>query len=177
MRTEDGKIACERIYSVEKIAVYPGTFDPITNGHLDILTRASKLFDKVILAIAKDNYKNTIFNIEERLELAQQVTALLPNVEVMSFNGLLVHFCQAQHATVIIRGLRALSDFENEFQMALMNKGVAPEIESLFLMADPKFQFVSSSMVKNFAEFDVYSADIVQPIVREALRRKFSENK
>ncbi|MGI5825611.1 MAG: pantetheine-phosphate adenylyltransferase [Bacillota bacterium] len=161
---------------MQKIAVYPGTFDPITNGHLDILSRASKLFDKVILAIAKDNYKNTIFNIEERLELARITTQKLPNVEVVSFGGLLVNFCKEQNASVIIRGLRALSDFENEFQMALMNKGVAPEIESLFLMADPKFQFVSSSMVKNFAEFDVYSSEIVQPAVRDALCRKFGEN-
>lgn len=160
---------------MQKTAVYPGTFDPITNGHLDILTRASHLFDKVILAIAKDNYKYTIFNTEERLELARQTTAHLPNVEVMGFGGLLVNFCKEQNASVIIRGLRALSDFENEFQMALMNKGVAPEIESLFLMADPKFQFVSSSMVKNFAEFDVYSSEIVHPVVRTALRRKFEE--
>ena len=160
---------------MQKIAVYPGTIDPITNGHLDILTRASHLFDKVILAIAKDNYKYTIFNIEERLDLARQTTKDLPNVEVMSFGGLLVNFCKEQNATVIIRGLRALSDFENEFQMALMNKGVAPEIESLFLMADPKFQFVSSSMVKNFAEFDVYSSEIVQPVVRTALRKRFEE--
>ena len=161
--------------TVEKIAVYPGTFDPITNGHLDILTRSAHLFDKVILAIAKDNYKNTIFNIEERLELAKKTTAHLTNVEVMSFGGLLVNFCKEQNASIIIRGLRALSDFENEFQMALMNKGIAPEIESLFLMADPKFQFVSSSMVKNFAEFDVYAADIVHPAVREALHKRFGE--
>jgi pantetheine-phosphate adenylyltransferase len=160
---------------MKRIAVYPGTFDPITNGHLDILYRSAQLFDKVILAIAKDNYKKTIFNIDERLELARHTTKQLSNVEVMSFGGLLVNFCKEQNASVIIRGLRALSDFENEFQMALMNKGVAPDIESLFLMADPKFQFVSSSMVKNFAEFDVYSAEIVQPFVREALRKKFKE--
>lgn len=162
---------------MEKIAVYPGTFDPITNGHLDILTRAAYLFDKVILAIANANYKNTVFDVDERLELAKAVTAHLPNVEVMSFDGLLVEYCKEQKASVIIRGLRALSDFETEFQMALMNKDIVPEIESLFLMSDPKYQFISSSMVKNFAEFDVYSADHVNPIVREALERKFRENK
>ncbi len=162
---------------MRRIAVYPGTFDPITNGHLDILSRAAQLFDQVILAIAKDNYKNTIFTIEERLELARLVAADLPNVKVQCFGGLLIHFCKEQQASVIIRGLRALSDFENEFQMALMNKGVAPEIESLFLMADPKFQFVSSSMVKNFAEFDVFSPEVVHPIVREALRKKFEAEK
>ena len=131
-----------------KIAVYAGTFDPITLGHQDILTRAAHLFDKLILAIAVDNYKETFFTAQERVEIARQAVAELPNVEVKQFSGLLVEFCRQEGAEVIIRGLRALSDFDNEFQIALMNKNVAPEIDSLFLMTAPEYQFVSSSIVK-----------------------------
>ena len=134
-----------------KIAVYAGTFDPITLGHQDILTRAAHLFDKLILAIAVDNYKETFFTAQERVEIARQAVAELPNVEVKQFSGLLVEFCRQEGAEVIIRGLRALSDFDNEFQIALMNKNVAPEIDSLFLMTAPEYQFVSSSIVKNFS--------------------------
>lgn len=158
-----------------RIAVYAGTFDPLTLGHLDILTRASRLFDKLILAVAEDNYKDTFFSAAERVEIARQATAELPNVEVKSFDGLLVEFCRREGAVAIIRGLRALSDFEKEFQMALMNKSVAPEIDSLFLMAAPEYQFVSSSMVKNFSELGAVPDGIISPCVTRAMLAKLKE--
>lgn len=158
-----------------RIAVYAGTFDPLTLGHLDILTRASRLFDKLILAVAEDNYKDTFFSAAERVEIARQATAGLPNVEVKSFDGLLVEFCRREGAVAIIRGLRALSDFEKEFQMALMNKSVAPEIDSLFLMAAPEYQFVSSSMVKNFSELGAVPDGIISPCVTRAMLAKLKE--
>ena len=158
-----------------KIAVYAGTFDPITLGHQDILTRAAHLFDKLILAIAVDNYKETFFTAQERVEIARQAVAELPNVEVKQFSGLLVEFCRQEGAEVIIRGLRALSDFDNEFQIALMNKNVAPEIDSLFLMTAPEYQFVSSSIVKNFSKLVYLPDSIVAPCVAEALAAKLAK--
>ena len=158
-----------------KIAVYAGTFDPITLGHQDILTRAAHLFDKLILAIAVDNYKETFFTAQERVEIARQAVAELPNVEVKQFSGLLVEFCRQEGAEVIIRGLRAHSDFDNEFQIALMNKNVAPEIDSLFLMTAPEYQFVSSSIVKNFSKLGYLQDSIVAPCVAEALAAKLAK--
>ena len=159
---------------MKKIAVYAGTFDPITLGHLDILARASHLFDKLILAIAEDNYKDTFFTPDERVDIAKKAVAELPNVEVKLFKGLLVEFCRAEGAVAIIRGLRALSDFDNEFQMALMNKKVAPEIDSLFLMTAPEYQFVSSSIVKNFTLLGYAPDSIVSPCVAAALQEKLA---
>ncbi|MBQ3180423.1 MAG: pantetheine-phosphate adenylyltransferase [Firmicutes bacterium] len=156
-----------------KIAVYAGTFDPVTLGHLDILERSSKMFDKVILAIAEENYKDNLFEPAERLEIAKQATEHIPNVEVMLFNGLTVEFCRSVGAQIIIRGLRALSDFEKEFQIALMNKKVAPEIDSVFLMTAPEYQFVSSSIVKNFSTLGCVPEGIISPCVADALLEKF----
>lgn len=156
-----------------KIAVYAGTFDPITLGHIDILRRSCRLFDKLILAVAEENYKQTLFSAAERCEIAKQAVADLPNVEVKPFDGLLVEFCRREGAVAIIRGLRALSDFEKEFQMALMNKNVAPEIDSVFLMTSPEYQFVSSSIVKNFSELGQIPDGIISPCVAEALLQKF----
>jgi pantetheine-phosphate adenylyltransferase len=156
-----------------RTAIYPGTFDPVTNGHLDIIERAARLFDKVIVAIADENYKNNLFNMEERLELMRKVTANIPNVEVKPFHGLLVNFCVEEKAGTVIRGLRAMSDFEREFQMALMNKEVLPEVETIFLMTASKYQFVSSSMIKNFASLDSIVTGLVPSVVEEALEKKY----
>ena len=156
-----------------RTAIYPGTFDPVTNGHLDIIERAARLFDKVIVAIADENYKNNLFNMEERLELMRKVTANMPNVEVKPFHGLLVNFCVEEKAGTVIRGLRAMSDFEREFQMALMNKEVLPEVETIFLMTASKYQFVSSSMIKNFASLDSIVTGLVPSVVEEALEKKY----
>lgn len=157
-----------------RIAVYPGTFDPITNGHLDILERAAGLFDRVVLAVAEENYKDTLFSDAERLDLAKTVTKDLPNVEVKMFTGLLMDFCMQENACAVIRGLRALSDFEKEFQMALMNKEVQPTVESVFLMTAAKYQFVSSTMVKNFASLGYLAEGIVPEVVETALQHKFA---
>lgn len=135
------------------IAVYPGSFDPITNGHLDIITRGAKTFDKLIVGVLVNVDKKGLFDIEERVELIKRVTANLPNVEVISFNGLLVDFLKEQNANVILKGLRAFSDFEYEFQMALMNNKLNPNVETLFMMTSADYSFVSSSAIKQVANF------------------------
>ena len=136
-----------------KIAVYPGSFDPITNGHLDIITRGARTFDKLIVAVLVNVDKKGLFNIDERVELIKKVTKDIKNVEVMSFNGLLIDFIKEQKANVILKGLRALSDFEYEFQMALMNTKLDPSIETLFMMTSSDYSYVSSSAVKQVAKF------------------------
>lgn len=134
-----------------KIAVYPGSFDPVTNGHLDIIERASKIFDKVIVGILQNSSKQPMFTVEERLALLQRVTTKLDNVEIDYFSGLLVNYMKRKHAKVIVKGLRAVSDFEYEFQMALMNNKLSPEIETLFMMTSSKYSYLSSSIVKEVA--------------------------
>ena len=137
-----------------KIAVYPGSFDPITLGHLDVIQRGAKVFDKVIVGVLVNVNKNGLFNIEERVELIKRATKDIPNVEVISFNGLLIDFIKQCNATVILKGLRALSDFEYEFQMALMNTKLDPEIETLFMMTSAQYSYISSSAIKQVAKFN-----------------------
>ncbi len=135
------------------IAVYPGSFDPITNGHLDIITRGAKIYDKLIVAVLVNVDKKCLFNIEERVELIKRVTKNLKNVEVLSFEGLLVDFARMHNSKVILKGLRTVSDFEYEFQMALMNSKLDPDIETVFMMTSSAYSYVSSSSVKQVAKF------------------------
>lgn len=153
-----------------KIALYPGTFDPITNGHIDLVQRAANLFDEVIVSIASSQKKKPRFTLEERINLAEKVLADCPNVKVKGFNILLVDFAKQQNATVLIRGLRAISDFEYEFQLASMNRNLAPKIESLFLMPADEYSFISSSLVKEVAALGGDVSDFVHPLVNEALK-------
>lgn len=136
-----------------KVAVYPGSFDPITNGHLDIIERGSKSFDKLIVGVLVNVDKKGLFDIEERVELIKRVTKHLDNVEVVSFKGLLVECIRENNANVILKGLRAFSDFEYEFQMALMNNKLDPEVETLFMMTSAEYSYLSSSAVKQVAKF------------------------
>ena len=136
-----------------RIAVYPGSFDPITNGHLDIIRRAAKLYDRLIVGVLDNINKNPVFRAEERKLMIQQVTEDLPNVTCDIFSGLLVDFAKQNHASVIVKGLRTVSDFEYEFQMALLNKALNPEFKTMFLMTDTKFSYISSSMVKEVAKY------------------------
>ena len=153
-------------------AIYPGAFDPITNGHLDITTRAAKLFDKVIIGVYDTPAKNILFTAEERVDLAEQATADLPNVEVKSFSGLTVDFARKVGAQTIVRGLRVGADFEREFEMALMNKNLSPDCELVCLMANLKYQFLSSSLLKEVASLNGYIDDLVPKHVAIALKKK-----
>ena len=153
-----------------KIALYPGTFDPITNGHIDLVQRAAKLFDKVIVAIASSSKKKPQFSLEKRIELAEKVLSDCPNVTVKGFNILLVDFAKQEKANILIRGLRAISDFEYEFQLASMNRTLAPEIESVFLMPADEYSFISSSLVKEVAALGGDVSNFVHPLVFKALR-------
>ena len=153
--------------------IYPGTFDPITYGHLDVLSRAAKLFDHVTVAIAENAGKNPLFSAADRLAMVQPNVAQFPNVSVTSFHGLLVDFAIAQEATAIIRGLRALSDFEFEFNMALMNRHLEPRIETIFVMPNEQFSYTSSSLVKQVAKFGGDVRHFVPPNVGDALTSAF----
>ena len=154
-------------------AVYPGTFDPITNGHADLVARASRLFEEVIVAVAQDTAKETFCEIGERVALARKVLDGFDNVEVVAFSGLLVEFCRARGAQVVIRGLRAVSDFEYEFQLASMNRRLAPEVETLFLTPAEQYAFISSSLVREIARLGGDVAEFVHPAVQQALAERF----
>lgn len=154
------------------IAIYPGSFDPITNGHLDIATRAAKLFEKVIIGVYDAPNKNLQFTAEERLDLAKQATTNLPKVEVEVFSGLTVDFAKKVGAQVIVRGLRMSSDFEREFDMAMMNKNLFPELEVVYLMATLEYQFLSSRLLKEVASMKGNIDNLVPKHVAETLRKK-----
>ncbi|MBU9808582.1 pantetheine-phosphate adenylyltransferase [Rahnella sp. C60] len=155
-------------------AIYPGTFDPMTNGHLDIVTRAAQMFDHVILAIAASPSKKPMFTLDERVALATQVTSHLDNVDVIGFSDLMANFARAQGANVLVRGLRAVSDFEYEMQLANMNRHLLPTLESVFMMPSKEWSFISSSLVKEVARHGGDIAPFLPQIITQALMEKIS---
>ncbi|WP_323000901.1 pantetheine-phosphate adenylyltransferase [Denitromonas sp.] len=157
---------------IDGTVIYPGTFDPLTRGHEDLVRRASLLFRKVVVAVAASASKGPIFTLEERVDLARTVLAAYDNVEVVGFSGLLMDFVQARDARVILRGLRAVSDFEYEFQMAGMNRKLFPDVETVFLTPDEEYMFISATMVREIARFGGDVSQFVQPSVLERLRLK-----
>ncbi|CAM3744683.1 pantetheine-phosphate adenylyltransferase [Rouxiella silvae] len=155
-------------------AIYPGTFDPLTNGHLDLVTRASLMFEKVILAIAASPHKKTLFSLDERVALAAKATSHLANVEVMGFSSLMANFAKENQANVLVRGLRAVSDFEYEMQLASMNRHLMPTLESVFLMPSKEWSFISSSLVKEVARHGGDITPFLPAHVTQALLEKIA---
>ena len=158
-----------------KTAVYPGSFDPVTMGHLDIVERTSQIFDKVIIGILNNRAKSPLFSVEERVNMLKEVTADLPNVEVQSFAGLLIDFVRKNEAQIIVRGLRAITDFEYELQMAQTNRVMAPEVDTLFLTTNLRYSYLSSSIVKEIAAGGGDISAFVHPYVAERMRMKLSK--
>lgn len=158
-----------------RIAVYPGTFDPVTNGHIHIAERACKLFDQVIIAVATENYKKNLFSLEERMTMLKESLKHLDNIEVESFTDLSADFAEKKKAEALIRGLRAVSDFEYEMQMAAMNKHLNNRLETVFLMAGGRYSFLSSSIIKQVALIGGSVHGLVPPIVEENLKVKYQE--
>ncbi len=156
-----------------RTVVYPGSFDPCTNGHLDIIERSSRLFDKVVVAVLVNSAKHPLFSVAERIALLRIAVKDLPNVEIRSFSGLLIDFMKEIHADMIIKGIRAVSDFEYEFQMALTNKELLPDIETLFLHTSKEFMFLSSSIVKEIARYGGKLEGLVPASIIPAIRAKF----
>ncbi len=156
-------------------AVYPGTFDPITCGHFDLIERAARFYDRLVIAVADNRNKNSLFTLDERVLLAKEVTRSLSNVEVIGFSGLLVDFVQEIDGNVLLRGLRAVSDFEYEFQLASMNRKLAPEIETMFMTPAEQFAFISSSLVREISVLGGDVSEFVHPVVGEALREKLAQ--
>lgn len=163
MATQPGKL----------VAIYPGSFDPITNGHLDLIERASRLVDRLIVSILRNESKQPLFSVQDRLDLVGEVIQPYPNVEVDFFDGLLVDHASTRGATLIIRGIRAISDYEYEWQMALMNRRLRPEIETMFLMAGEAHSFISSHLVKEVIRLGGGISDLVPPAVEKRLKHRF----
>ena len=159
---------------MRKLAIYPGTFDPLTLGHVDLVHRAARLFDRLILAVAVSARKGTLFSIEERMAMARSLAVTMPNVEAVEFDGLLVDYVRHIGARVIIRGLRAFSDFEYEFQMALTNRKMAPDVEVLFMMPRESYSYISSSVVREIASLGGDTSKFVPSFVHAALKKKFA---
>ena len=158
------------------IVVYPGTFDPITNGHADLIERAARLFDKIIVAVAESPKKRPTLSLDTRVELAREITAHLDNVEIVGFRNLLADFVSDVNANIILRGLRAVSDFEYEFQLANMNRVLAPKVESMFLTPDEKNSYISSTLVREIAALGGDISKFVHPKVERILREHVSKN-
>ena len=156
----------------EIVGVYPGSFDPITNGHLDLILRGSHIVDRLIVAVLRNEHKKPLFSVSERVEMLQSVVQGIPNVEVDSFEGLLVDYTARQGATVILRGIRAISDYEYELQMALMNRRLAPDIETVFMMAGEAYSFISSRIVKEVIRLGGNIGGLVPPSVEQRLRQR-----
>ncbi|MCM8778595.1 MAG: pantetheine-phosphate adenylyltransferase [Candidatus Omnitrophica bacterium] len=159
---------------MERIAIYPGTFDPITYGHLDIIKRATILFDKLIIVVVKNPQKETLFSWEERLALVKKAVKGMKGVEVDSFSGLVVDYVKRKKANIIIRGLRMISDFEYEFQMALTNRRLSPSIETIFMMPSEAYSYLSSKLIKEAGSLGAKLSSFIPPFVEKALRRKFA---
>ena len=156
------------------VAIYPGSFDPITNGHLDLISRASRMVDLLVVAVLRNQSKHPLFSVEERREMIHEATGGFSNVEVTSFEGLLVDFAASRNASMILRGIRAVSDYELEWQMALMNRRLRPEIETVFLTAGEEYSFISSKLVKEVASLGGSVTGTVPAAVEERLQRKFA---
>lgn len=156
-----------------RIAVYPGSFDPVTNGHLDIIERSSRVFDKVVVGVLNNSGKNPLFSAQERVDMLKSVTNHMKNVEIDSFSGLLVDFVKMKNASVIVKGLRTVGDFEYEFQMALLNKALNPEYETMFMMTDSKYSYISSSMVKELAGFHGNLTGLVPAQIISKINQKY----
>lgn len=159
---------------MSRIALCPGSFDPVTYGHLDIIKRGSKVFDHVIVAVLHNSNKEPLFSVEERVALLQETTKDLPNVTIDYFEGLLINFAKKKKVHAVLRGLRAISDFEYELQIASINKTMDDEIETCFMMTNSKYSFLSSSIVKEIAKYNADVSEFVPPVVIEALKNKFN---
>ncbi|TES94279.1 MAG: pantetheine-phosphate adenylyltransferase [Candidatus Cloacimonadota bacterium] len=157
-------------------AVYPGTFDPITKGHIDVTSRARKLFSKIIILIAHHNEKDPLFSVEERKKMIKESVREMKNVEVDSYDGLLVDYAKKKNIRVVIRGLRAISDFEYEFQMALMNRKISPEVETIFLVPHESYTYLSSSLIKEIISVGGDVSHFVPKVVKKFLKKKLNEN-
>jgi pantetheine-phosphate adenylyltransferase len=162
---------------MKTIAVYPGSFDPPTFGHLDIVERSTRVFSKVIVAVATNVRKNVMFTTKERMEMLRHLTRIHSNVEVDSFRGLLVEYARNKGAHIVVRGLRAISDFEYEFQMAHMNKKLAPDVDTVFMMTGERYSYISSNIVKEIAGFGGKIDDLVPALVRERVLRKIGKGR
>ncbi|MEM4662421.1 MAG: pantetheine-phosphate adenylyltransferase [Candidatus Diapherotrites archaeon] len=159
-----------------KVAVYPGTFDPITYGHIDVIERASKIFDKVIVAVTNNPRKQPLFTVEERVTLAKEALKHIPNIEVDSFEGLLVNYMKSKKAKTVLRGLREMSDFSYEFQQAIINRKLYEEIDTVFIMTSPKYFYINSSVVKELASLGACIKELVPPVVEKKIFEKFKKS-